>query len=170
MMAMNETQDLRRQMIDKARPQADKYLRDARYDWLRPLGRRRALVMTSAAIIAAHSLLLWVQGPRLVSLVLMVGGFVSYSLLKWAVRGMADLPEELIDERMNAVRDRQYRVAYTLLSGGMATILLVMWMAADAARVAWPPQAHHLESVFWALMFSAICLPSMLVAWTEPEV
>lgn len=170
MMAMNETQDLRRQMIDKARPQAEKYLTDARYDWIRPLGRRRGLVTVAAAIIAAHSLLLWFEGPRLATLVLMLGGFLSYSLLKWAVRGMADLPEELIDERMNAVRDRQYRIAYTLLTGGTLAILLPMWMAADATRIAWQPQAHHLESLFWALLFSAICLPSMLVAWTEPEV
>lgn len=83
---------------------------------------------------------------------------------------MADLPEELIDERMRAVRDRQYRVAYTGLSAVMVVVLLVLWIAADAARVAWRPEAHHLEALFWGFMLTAISLPSMAVAWSEPEV
>ena len=165
-----DTQELRQQMVNKARPEADKYLTDSRYDWLRPLPRRRMLVVGAATIITVHSLVLWTNGPRLLSLVLLGGGWLAYSLLKWAVRGMADLPEELIDERMNAVRNRQYRMAYTVLSGGLVTVLVAMWMAADASRIAWQPQAHHLESLFWGVTFSAICLPSMLVAWTEPEV
>lgn len=103
------------------------------------------------------------------SLVLLGAGWMAYSLLKWAVRGMADLPEELIDERMNAVRNQRYRMAYAGLSSLAVVILLAMWIAADAGRIAWQPRAHHLEAVFWAFMFTAICLPSMLVAWTEPE-
>jgi hypothetical protein len=169
MTIVKDSRDVRQQMVEKTRPTAEKYLNDVRYDWLRPRGRRRALVLGATLVIAAHSVLLWTEAPRLVTLVLMAGGWVSYSLLKWAVRGMADLPEDLIDERMNAVRDRQYRVAYTFLSAGMAAVLVVMWMAADATRIAWQPQAHHLESVFWAFLFFAMCLPSMLVAWTERE-
>ncbi len=165
-----DAQDVRQELVSKARPVADEYLTDSRYDWLRPLPRRRMLVVGAATIIAAHSLVLWTNGPRLLSLVLLGAGWLAYSLLKWAVRGMADLPEELIDERMNAVRNRQYRMAYTTLSGGITVVLVTMWMAADASRIAWQPQAHHLESLFWGVTLSAICLPSMLVAWTEPEV
>lgn len=169
MMSMNETRELRREMVEKARPTAEQYLNDARYDWLRPLGRRRLLVVAAGAVIAALSLALWFDAPRVVSLILMAAGFGAYSLLKWSVRAMADLPEELIDERMNAVRNRQYRLAYSLLSSVTVVVLFSMWIATDASRIAWEPAARHLESLFWGFMFSSVCLPSMLVAWTEPE-
>jgi len=45
-----------------------------------------------------------------------------------------------------------------------------MWIAADATRLSWQPQAHHLESLFWAVFFTSVVLPSMLVAWTEREI
>ena len=156
--------------IEQARPQSERYLTDTKYDWLRPLSRRRALIGLSAAIVAAHSVLLWIDGPRLATLTLLGTGWLCYWLLRVAVRGMADLPEELIDERMSAVRNRAYRVAYAALSTATLTVLVGMWISADAARIAWQPQTHHLEALFWGFLFASVCLPSMLVAWTEREV
>lgn len=176
MMTMNQTdrgaqvRAVRRDLIDKARPSAERYLSDSRYDWLRPLARRRLLVVASLMVIAAHSAALALGASPLLSLPLLAGGWGAYSLLKWAVRGMADLPEELIDERMREVRDRQYRVAYTGLSAVMVVALLILWISADATRIAWRPEAHHLEALFWGFTLTAISLPSMAVAWSEPEV
>ena len=62
-------------------------------------------------------------------------------------------------------RPRQAWSAAGLLLG-----LLSMWIAADATRLSWQPQAHHLESLFWAVFFTSVVLPSMLVAWTEREI
>ena len=157
-------------MTDESRQAAERYLYDVRFDWLRPLGRRRLLVALAASVIAAHSVVLWFQGPRLLALILLGLGWLSYGLLRLAVRGMADLPEAVIDERMAAVRDRQYRFAYVALSSGTAVLLFAIWMGADASRVAWRPGAHHLEALLWTFVLPAACLPSMLVAWTEPEV
>lgn len=165
-----QVREMRRQFLDKARPSAEKYLSDARYNWLRPLSRRRLLVVVSTSVILAHSVALWFSASAFLTLPLLAAGWVGYSLLKWAVRGMADLPDELIDERMREVRNRHYRLAYVTLSSTSVLVLLTMWIGADARRIGWQPESWHLEAVFWAFLFFSICLPSMYVAWSEPEV
>lgn len=168
--ATDRQQELRRQLVEKARPQAEKYLNDHRYAWLRPVGRRRALVVAAVAGIVIHGAVLWTGGPPLLALGLLGANWAAYALLKWTVRGMADLPDELIDERMQQVRNRQYRAAYIALSSLTALVLLLAWIAADASRVQWQPQARHLEAMFWCVLMLSIGLPSMLLAWTEPEI
>lgn len=65
---------MRQDMLEKARPSAERYLSDSRYDWLRPLARRRVLVLTSLVVIAVHSASLALDASRLISLPLLAGG------------------------------------------------------------------------------------------------
>ena len=71
---------------------------------------------------------------------------------------------------MRQVRNAHYRTAYVLLAGITVLALLGVYMAADARRVQFVLQSRHLHALFWGVQLLALMLPSMLVAWNEPEV
>lgn len=102
--------------------------------------RRRMVVAWSVALVATAVLPLAMRlqdtlGPALVIGGIGMGlvaepflGFFVASMLGWmlrtAVRRVADLPDEDIDERQVALRDRTYLVAYRVLSVSVARLLL----------------------------------------------
>jgi hypothetical protein len=156
-------------LVDPVARHAQVLLRDTRFDWLRPLARRRALVAVTAAWIPIVGMACVMDIPALPAVAQLLG-FGAWWVLQRVVRGMADLPDGYVDERMLAVRNAHYRTAYALLSGATVLPLFVLYMAADAGRVQFVPQARHLLALFSVVMLTALLLPSMLVAWNEPEV
>lgn len=148
---------------------ADALLRDRRLDWLRPRGRRRAFVLATLASIVSVTIACLVDQSWLV-VVMLVPAFGAWWGLQRVVRGIADLPDAYVDERMRQVRNGYYRKAYVLLAGLTAVVLLGLYLAVDARRVQLALQARHLHALFWAVELLALTLPSMLVAWNEPEV
>ena len=65
----------------------------------------------------------------------------------WLVRRlerlMADLPHDLVDERVRAVRNQRCVEAYRLLSAITVAVLLVVYMGADAPRIARERRRAH---------------------------
>lgn len=144
-------------------------LEDTRYDRWRPTGRRRLLVLAATLSIILTCYTAWIGDVFLLLPAIMVSGGCWWILRK-VVRGMADLPDEFVDERIRAVRNEHYLYAYRLLSGGACLVVLLMFMAADARQLAWQVEARHLEALFWAVLLSSLMLPSMLLAWSQREV
>ena len=153
----------------KVAENAERLQRDTRLDAWRTLPRRRLLVVAMLAVLAAIVTLAWLDlgVPMLIALALALSVFL---FLRRVVRGMADLPDELVDERVRAVRNERYRVAFQAVSGVTAFLLLAGYIAADSSRLAWQPEARHLHAGFWWLIVSSLALPTMLVAWNEREV
>lgn len=149
--------------------QADRWMRDTRFDALRPQLRRRALVLAAAGTIFTVAAACLADRSILVVLAL-APAWGAWWVLQRVVRGMADLPEAYVDERMRSVRDRYYRLAYLTLAGLVLPVLVGLYIAADARLVQWRPEARHLHALFWVVQLTAMMLPSMLVAWNEPEV
>lgn len=154
---------------DPVAVQADRWMRDTRFDALRPRARRRVLVMAAIGAIALVAAACLTDRAILVVLTL-VPAWGAWWLLQRVVRGMADLPEAYVDERMRAVRDRAYRLAYVTLAGLVLPILVGLYIAADARLVQWRPEPRHLHTLFWVVQLTAMMLPSMFLAWNEPEV
>jgi hypothetical protein len=148
---------------------AERLLRDTRLDGWRTPGRRRGLVLATLAALATVSALAWFDRPvaLLVAIAVAVGWYV---LLRRVVRGMADLPDAFVDERVRAMRNERYRYAYGILSAVVMLLLLAGYMATDASRLTWQPEARHLHAAFWWVLGLSLALPSMLVAWGEREV
>lgn len=147
---------------------AERLQRDTRLDAWRTPSRRRGLVLASLAALAGVSALAWFD--RSVALLVAIAVAVGlYVLLRRVVRGMADLPDAFVDERVRAMRNERYRTAYQLLSGAVMLLLLAGYMATDASRLTWQPEARHLHAAFWMVLGLSLALPSMLVAWGERE-
>ena len=147
---------------------AERLQRDTRLDAWRTLGRRRGLVLATLAALAAVAALAWLD--RAVALLIAIAVAAGlYVLLRRVVRGMADLPDAFVDERVRAMRNERYRYAYQVLSAVVMLLLLAGYIATDASRLAWQPEARHLHAAFWTVLGISLALPSMLVAWGERE-
>jgi len=99
------------------------------------------------------------------SLLAIAGGLawaVTYLLLRRHVHEAADLPDDRLDEREIAVRDRSYLQAYRLLGGAIAAslVLAVVDDAVGGVVASW--------NQAWAglLLLSAV-LPSAVLAHRE---
>jgi len=156
-------------MVDPVARHAQTLLRDTRFDWLRPLVRRRVLVAATAAWIPIVGIICLMDIPVLPALAQLVG-WGAWWVLQRVVRGMADLPEGYVDERMLAVRNAHYRTAYVLLMGLVTATTLALYIAVDSRNIQWQPQPRHMLALFSMVMLTGLMVPSMLVAWNEPEV
>jgi len=108
--------------------------------------RRRLVVAWSGAIVATAVLPLAVRLQDVLGPAVVVDGiglklvadpiawFVVASVIGWmlrtAVRRVPDLPDEEIDERQVALRDRTYLIAYRILAVTVAWLVLA-WYAPD---------------------------------------
>lgn len=148
---------------------ADRRLSDTRWDWLRPIGRRRAVVVLWGISVVAGALLTAWDNALVTVLALIVGAAIVW-VLRLVVRTVVDLPDEFLDERQVAVRDRVYRTAYSTLIALALVVLLAMYIAWDGERVAYEAQPSHINGVFYALLFGGLGLPSAIYAWTQRDV
>jgi hypothetical protein len=150
--------------------------------------RRRLVVAWSAAIVATAVLPLAMRlqdvlGPAVVvdgiGLKLVadpIAGFAVASVIGWvlrtAVRRVADLPDEDIDERQVALRDRTYLVAYRILAVTVAWLVLGAYIVGDASatRLVSTSVADWImaDAMFVVIPLVAF-LPSAVLAWYAPD-
>ncbi len=151
---------------------ATQIMGDTKWDRLRTRTARRTIVgalavaLTLLAIVSVVASM-WVLLPMTLTVVLWIG-------LRRAVRTIADLPDELIDERQRVVRDRAYRLAFIALStllvlGSMAVFGWFLLGAQDGSRD-FAIDVNSAPGLTFFVIGVVLSLPSMVIAWTEPEV
>jgi len=133
------------------------------------LGRRR--VRRVVVLLVVLSCLLMVALPAdglggTVLLLLLFLALCNVVLARATAQVAVSLPRPL-DERQGSLRDRGYRLAYWLLAGIAGLLALVTYFAGSGAR-AWLGTAL-VSGPFIAFVVLAICLPTMIVAWIEPD-
>lgn len=159
----------RSDVIDQVRDKSARELNDTRFDRFRTRGGRRLVVGAWAIAVAALVTAGWFDEVLVVAAALLAVIGASW-VLRRTVRGMADLPEEVLDERMDATRNRAFRRAFITLSAITIAVLWIYWVAADSSRIAWDIEARHIEALMWLVVGVASGLPSAIIALTEPEV
>jgi hypothetical protein len=110
-----------------------------------------------------------------VAWVLAVGAIVVSLLVTdyalWAFRNsLAQAPDEQLDEREVAVRDRAYLESYRLFTTLTAMGVLLVAIAPDVLDRPIEYTFETVQPVFWGVLHYAIVLPSALVAWREPDI
>ncbi len=150
--------------------------------------RRRLTVAWSVAVVATAVLPLAMRlqdalGPAVVvdgiGLKLVVdpiAWFAVASVIGWvlrtAVRRVPDLPDEEIDERQVALRDRTYLIAYRILAVTVAWLVLAAYIVGDASatRVVSSSVADWImaDAMFVVIPLVAF-LPSAVLAWHAPD-
>ena len=155
---------------------------NSRYKWLRSQRNRRILVILMALGLFLISMgSYWPTlktnlnlGPEVGILVYsitaifiifaVVGG---YSLLRIAVRSIADAPDDLLDERQIAVRNTSFRYAYFILSYILMGLMVLMFFGPELQM--FQPKGNDGSYVVIAALFVSTSLPSMVMAWREKD-
>lgn len=162
---------LRNDVLDRVADEAERNLNDERYDWIRPAGRRRGLVLLAAATGLTYAVASLADWP-----VFALGALIGYLMLLWllrtAVRAITDLPEELVDERHSKQRGATYRYAYVGAMGLLSVAILayIVDQLLVKAGASDGMAAEKLHEWLLAMFFLAMGLPSAIYAWREPEI
>jgi hypothetical protein len=168
---MSERRQAREQAMER---RVEQQMTDTRFNGLRGRAGRRALVaaMTVAIVVGPVA---WLVGGSVWGIVSVVVSAALWWALQISVRTVADLPEEYLDERQRRVRDRAYVEAYRIFAGLMVigasaglVAFIVLGQDPDTWSIALTWDA--VSAIFWAVMASALALPSMVLAVRErPE-
>ena len=92
----------------------------------------------------------------------------AYSFLRIAVRGIADAPDELLDERQIQVRNTSYRYAYLAMGYIVLGLLLIMFFGPELQL--FQPAGNDGSYLAIATMFAFAAAPSMILAWRERDI
>lgn len=92
----------------------------------------------------------------------------AYSFLRIAVRGIADAPDELLDERQIQIRDTSYRYAYFSM-GYLVLALLILTFIGPELRM-FQPEVNDGSYLAIATLFALASVPSMFIAWRERDI
>ena len=144
---------------------AERVLADTAYDRLRSPRALLALVVAYVATTVAIPIC-WLAWGSVAGVVSVVACLAAFLLLRVAVRSQADLPDEVLDERMRSERDSVYVGAFRLSSS-------VIMLAANAAfiAVAFGDENssitfdfNSMSAVYWTLLSLLLGAPSMVLA------
>jgi general stress protein CsbA len=91
----------------------------------------------------------------------------GYLLLRTSVRHIADSPDELLDERQIALRDRSYLHSYRIISSVFALLLVALFVRIDLSENAFDISEWWGTGTWFSLIMLMAGLPSMVVAWLD---
>ena len=152
----------------------DALMHDTQYDRLRSPRMRQILAVALLIAISLVAVLFWL-GLSLAATLTLIVGVGLWMLLRVAVRTIADLPDEYLDERLAQVRDRSYLESYRVFATvailvPMAGMLwfIVTGSAPDAVDIT--VSMDHFQAVFWLFLGLSMSLPSIVVALRESDI
>lgn len=150
---------------DAVATNAERVLTDTTYDRLRT-PRALTLLVVAYVLTAIAIPVCWLAWGSLAGVASILIWGVPFLLLRVAVRSQADLPDEVLDERMLSERDSVYVAAYRLVAS-------VVFVAANVALVAvafgdeTTSITFDYESVsafYWPLLALILGAPSVVLA------
>ena len=156
---------------------------NSKFAWLRSQRNRRILVVVELlgiAMIAMGSyyptiktnlnltedldLVVFASAAAL-TVVLVLGG---YSFLRVAVRGIADAPDELLDERQIKIRNTSFRYAYLAIGYLLIAVLMLMFFGPELQL--FQAEGNDGSYLMVATLFAFATAPSMILAWREKDI
>lgn len=152
----------------------DALMRDTKYDRLRSPRMRQVLAVALLAAIGAVTVSFW-MGHTLIATLILLLGVSLWMLLRVAVRTIADLPDEYLDERLAQVRDRSYLESYRVFA--IVAILVPMvgmlWFIGTGSApdgVDFTVRFDQFQAVLWLFLGLSLSLPSVFVALRESDI
>ncbi|GDX25466.1 hypothetical protein LBMAG11_4230 [Actinomycetes bacterium] len=156
---------------------------NSKFGWLRPQRNRRVLVgLMVVGLIAVSMGSYWPtlktnmnlsDGTSVViysvaAIFAIFAVLMGYLLLRISVRGIADAPDELLDERQIKIRDTSFRYAYYGLGYLVLALLLLMNIGPELEL--FQPEGNDGSYLIISMMFLCAALPSMILAWRERDI
>lgn len=142
---------------------------DTRFNFLRTRQSRRWMIgaLTALTILVALSSALPAKASSYVGT---LGGLLlltGYLLIRTSVRHIADSPDELLDERQIALRDRSYLHSYRIISSVFALLLIALFIRIDLSENVFEISDWWGTGTWFSLIMLMAGLPSMVVAWLD---
>ena len=142
---------------------------DTRFNFLRTRQSRRWMIgaLTALTILVALSSALPTKASSYVGT---LGGLLlltGYFLIRTSVRHIADSPDELLDERQIALRDRSYLHSYRIISSVFALLLIALFIRIDLSENVFEISDWWGTGTWFSLIMLMAGLPSMVVAWLD---
>ena len=154
-----------------------------KYRWLRPQRNRRILVLSMGlglVLVALGSY--WPtlktnmnlsDGSEIViysitAIWVIFAVLLGFMFLRISVRGIAEAPNELLDERQIKIRDTSFRYAYYVMSYIVLALLILMLFGPDIQM--FQPEGNDGSYLVISALFSFAALPSMVLAWRERDI
>jgi hypothetical protein len=147
---------------------AERVLSDQRFPALRTRRARVALVVAQVVTIVLMPVV-WLAADAVAGMAMVIVSMVVLSLLRRSVRVVADLPDDVLDERLRGRRNAAYLEAYRYFDGllmvAAAVGLFAFLLNADETDV-WTVDLTWgmVMGAFWTLTVMGLALPSMAVA------
>jgi hypothetical protein len=144
---------------------AERVLSDTSYDRLRGPWGLRALAVAYVVTTVAMPVF-WLVWGSLAGVVSVLPCLASFLLLRVAVRSRADLPDDVLDERMRAERDSVYVEAYRLVASVLVAAVSVAMIAVgfgdEDASITFDYES--VSAVMWPLLSLLLGAPSLVLA------
>ena len=154
-----------------------------KYRWLRPQRNRRILVLSMGlglVLVALGSY--WPtlktnmnlsDGSEIViysitAIWVIFAVLLGFMFLRISVRGIAEAPNELLDERQIKIRDTSFRYAYYCMSYIVLALLILMLFGPEVQM--FQPEGNDGSYLVISALFSFAALPSMVLAWRERDI
>lgn len=142
---------------------------DVRFNFLRTRKSRRMMIaaLSALTILVALSSALPAKAASYLGT---LGGLfllIGYLLLRTSVRHIADSPDELLDERQIALRDRSYLHSYRIISSIFAIALVALFIRIDLSESTFDISNWWGTGTWFSLIMLMAGLPSMVVAWLD---
>ena len=142
---------------------------DTRFNFLRTCKSRRIMIaaLSLLTVLVALSSALPAKASSYIGT---LGGLlllVGYLLIRTSVRHIADSPDELLDERQIALRDRSYLHSYRIISSVFAIALVALFIRIDLSESAFEISNWWGTGTWFSLIMLMAGLPSMVVAWLD---
>ena len=156
---------------------------NSKFSFLRAQRNRRFLVAIMAIGIALIAMLSFWSSLKdffnissdagfiafsIIAIFIIFSVLVGFSLLRISVRGIAEAPSELLDERQIKVRDDSFRYAYYLMSYIVLLLMLTLFLGPDLNL--FQSQGDDGSFLLIAALFTFSSLPSMVLAWREGDI
>lgn len=142
---------------------------DTRFNFLRTCKSRRLMItgLTLLTVLVALSSALPTKASSYVGTLGGIFLLIGYLLLRTSVRHIADSPDELLDERQIALRDRSYLHSYRIISSVFAILLVALFIRIDLSENAFEITEWWGTGTWFSLIMLMAGLPSMVVAWLD---
>lgn len=144
---------------------AERVLADTAYDRFRTPRALLTLVVLYAITTVAMPVG-WLASGAIVGIAAFVPWLAVFLLLRVAVRSQADLPDDVLDERLRSERDRVYVGAYRLVS---VVVFLAVNVALAAVAFGDGDETitfdyESVSAVYWTVFSVVLGSPSLVLA------
>lgn len=156
---------------------------NSKFIWLRNQRNRRILVAVTALGMLLMSLGTYWKSIKsgldlssdaqlvtfaVLATIAVLASLCGYSLLRISVRGIAEAPDELLDERQLKIRNTSYRYSY-LIMGYVVMALMLLMLFGPELNFGSSGQ-NDASYLFISALFTFASLPSMVLAWRERDI